>query len=199
MRPLPSRWGRSGFVVAIPARDEAQRLPGALRALAADGVRDVLVVANGCSDETAALARAGALGLRMAVIETGALAGGVGEARHIGLAAALETARPRAILATTDADCVVRPGWRAALTEALDRGAGLACGRVVPDDAELNALAPAVRRHGRLEDLMGDLRASLASSSHDADSTLVSKTMSRRRSCLSATCRRYRRISGCVA
>jgi len=56
-----SGWSRRGCVVAIPVKDEAERLPGCLRALAQqqDGfgrplVRDsfgVLIFANNCSDQ----------------------------------------------------------------------------------------------------------------------------------------------------
>ena len=72
-------------LAVVPARNEATRLPRALRALRAQGV-DALVVANGCTDATASVARqAGA-----SVIETPILRGGVGEARRIGMAAALD-------------------------------------------------------------------------------------------------------------
>lgn len=46
---------RVGAVIA--ARDEARTLPGILRALHAAGVGPVTVVANGCRDETAGVAR----------------------------------------------------------------------------------------------------------------------------------------------
>lgn len=137
-------------IAVIPARDEATRLPAALAALDIQGVR-TLVVANGCTDATAAVARTHGA----AVIETGPLAGGVGEARAIGLAAAPHDA---AFWMTTDADCSVAPGAVAVLANALDR-ADAAFGRVEPDPVEFARLPRAVRRHGRLEDRAETLRA----------------------------------------
>jgi glycosyltransferase involved in cell wall biosynthesis len=63
------------FSVIIPARNEAAMIGAALRSVAAqaygDGAVEAVVVANGCNDDTAAVARATAaeLGLRARVIE----------------------------------------------------------------------------------------------------------------------------------
>jgi hypothetical protein len=138
-------------VAVVPARDEAARLPAALRALHAQGIA-ALVVANGCSDATAAVARRH--GAR--VIETPALEGGVGAARRLGMAAALRHDPPW--LMTTDADCVLAPGAARVLRSALAR-ADAAFGRVVPCAREFARLPRAVRRHGRLEDRRDALAA----------------------------------------
>lgn len=141
----------SRAIAVIPARDEAARLPTALAALSRDGV-EALVVANGCGDETARLARrCGAT-----VVETAALAGGVGAARRLGMSAALAM-RPDWLI-TTDADCRLAPGTVSALRAALTR-ADAAFGRVVPDKEEFAALPPTVRRHGALEDRRDGLHA----------------------------------------
>jgi hypothetical protein len=163
----PPGWGSSSFVVVIPAKDEAARLGCALSGLARDGDDpDVLVVANGCADATARVARSfGAL--RVAVIETGPLPGGVGEARRIGMQAALEAAPRTDVLATTDADCVVAPGWTRVTRMALDR-ADVACGRIVPDADEFARLSDVVRRHGALEDALAALTATLHGLRHPA-------------------------------
>lgn len=158
---VPNGWGASGFVTVIPARDEEQRLPQALDALARDGrVTDVLVVANGCSDATADVAWTGKASLRVALLETVALPGGVGEARRMGMEAALDAAPHTGILATTDADSRVGPNWGALTLAALSR-ADVACGRIVPDPLEFARLPALVRRHGRLEDRVNALRAEL--------------------------------------
>ena len=156
---FPDRWGSSGFAVVVPARNEAARLPRLLASCARDGVvRDVMVVANGCSDDTADLARDWPGRLRVAVVETPALLGGVGEARRTGADLAATRLPANGIIATTDADCELGPSWGgrtlAALTEA-----DAVCGRVVPDIDEFRLLSPLVRQHGRLEDHLAAVRA----------------------------------------
>lgn len=158
---VPPGWGESGFIVAIPARDEAARLPTALRALAQDGVvRDVIVIANGCTDRTVKLAATGHPGLRVAVLETDPLPGSVGAARRLGMEATLEVAPHATILATTDADCRVGPNW-GAITRSMLEGADAVCGRIVPEPAEFSRLPILVRGHGAMEDLAAILAAEL--------------------------------------
>ena len=147
--PAGSR--RVTVIAVIPARNEAVRLPAAIAALRREGV-SALVVANDCRDGTAAVARA----LGAWVIETPALDGGVGEARAIGFAAALDR-RPDWIM-TTDADCTLAPGVGAILARTLSM-ADAAFGRVVPDPDEFARLPEAVRDHGQLEDRRNALRA----------------------------------------
>ena len=143
---VPRGWGASGVVAVIPARDEAERLPVALRAFRDQG-SDVLVVANGCRDGTAAAARAAG----GAVIETSPEPGGVGAARRRGLSLAATLAPEAGVLITSDADCRIAPGALAVLRSAL-RLADAAMGRVVPEPAEFASLPAEVRRHGDLED-----------------------------------------------
>ncbi|RYI11876.1 MAG: glycosyltransferase family 2 protein, partial [Acetobacteraceae bacterium] len=103
---LPSGWGRTGSLVVIPARDEADRITECLAALAGQGA-DVLVVANNCTDDTADLAlRAGA-----AVIGCTIADGGVGAARRLGVAEGMRRSTNLRWLMTSDADCLVAPDW----------------------------------------------------------------------------------------
>jgi glycosyltransferase involved in cell wall biosynthesis len=100
--------------VVVPAHNEEELLPACLAALreAAGSARipvQLLVVADACTDETAAVAAAhGAQVIRIR-------ARNVGAARAAGLAALLRRTAgtdPAAVwLATTDADTVVPPGW----------------------------------------------------------------------------------------
>ena len=100
--------------VVVPAHDEEDLLPACLAGLreAARSVRipvHLMVVADACTDETAAVAAArGAQVIRIR-------ARNVGAARAAGMAVLLRrTAHtdPAAVwLATTDADTVVPPGW----------------------------------------------------------------------------------------
>ncbi|UWQ19966.1 glycosyltransferase family 2 protein [Jannaschia sp. W003] len=143
------------IAAVVPARDEAERIGAAVAALRHEGAR-VLVVANACTDDTAEVARRGGA----AVLETPALPGGVGEARAVGCAAALQRWPAASMLATSDADCRVAPGALAALARALIL-ADAAAGRVVPDPLEFAALPDAVRRHGDLEDLRDALLAEI--------------------------------------
>ena len=147
------------ILAVLPARDEAARVGGAVEALRAQGAR-VLIVANGCADGTAEVARrAGA-----AAMETPALPGGVGEARRLGFEAALSRWPGAEAILTSDADCRVAPGTVAALRRALLH-ADAAAGRVVPDPVEFAALPAHVRRHGDLEDLRDALLAEIGARS----------------------------------
>jgi len=101
--------------VVVPAHDEETLLPACLAALlrAARAVPvpvHVLVVADACTDRTAAVARAG--GARV----LGIRARNVGAARAAGMTALLRLTAKRhgpaaTWLATTDADTVVPAGW----------------------------------------------------------------------------------------
>jgi glycosyl transferase family 2 len=100
--------------VVVPAHNEEELLPACLAALraAARSVRlpvHLLVVADACTDGTAAVAAAGGA----EVIEIRAR--NVGAARAAGMTGLLRrtagTDRAAAWLATTDADTVVPPGW----------------------------------------------------------------------------------------
>jgi len=161
----PSRVTRAGVVV--PAHDEAELLPACLAALrsAADvaGVPvRLLVVADACTDATAAVAAAaGAEVIRIR-------ARNVGAARAAGLARLLQTegTDPAATelattgpattgpattglaatwLATTDADTVVPPGWLRRQLGYADQGWDVVLGTVaVTDWAGHPPHAPAV-------------------------------------------------------
>jgi len=150
-----SRVTRAGVVV--PAHDEAELLPACLAALrsAADvaGVPvRLLVVADACTDATAAVAAAaGAEVIRIR-------ARNVGAARAAGLARLLQTegTDPAATelattglaatwLATTDADTVVPPGWLRRQLGYADQGWDVVLGTVaVTDWAGHPPHAPAV-------------------------------------------------------
>ncbi len=160
--PMPAAPPR--VVVAIPAHDEEALLPRCLAALgaqrlpAAAGVppRDValLVLANNCTDRTAAvaLAQAAALPFPLAVRQVAlppglAHAGGARAAAMQAAAALLGPAAPAgAALLTTDADSQAQPGWLAANLAALAAGADAVAGEIALDPAEAALLPPALRR-----------------------------------------------------
>jgi GT2 family glycosyltransferase len=146
------------IVAVIPALNEAARIAGAVRALHAEGVRHILIFANGCSDDTAE--RAGEAGAH--VLVRGRLPGGVGEARATGCAEALRRWPDARVLISTDADARVDRGCVAALDRALAR-ADAAMGRLIHHPAELSALPCHVAKLRRLEERRDDLLAELGS------------------------------------
>lgn len=112
--------GRWTVAVVIPARDEAALLPRCLASVlaAADHARhaaDVLVVvlADRCVDETAAVAAQALAGTWASVVHT--MAGNVGQARQLGCAAVRSICRSvpsdRLWIAMTDADTTVPTDW----------------------------------------------------------------------------------------
>jgi glycosyltransferase involved in cell wall biosynthesis len=153
--------------VIIPAKNEAEGLPATLAALAAQvqpdgqplppGAFEIILLANNCTDQTAAVARAFGRQhpqLRLHVLETllPAAEAHVGRARRLLMdeaARRLElTGRPRGIIASTDADTRVAPDWLAALQAEFRAGADAVGGRILPE-APPAARCPARRLHLR--------------------------------------------------
>lgn len=150
-------------IVCVPARDEAQRLPRLLDALAAqdlpgsDGRIRVVVVANNCRDGTADIVRAQQeagkypnLDLRVLECEFPPQEAHAGSARRAALDAGVDWLEAEGagegVLLTTDADARVPLDWIAANLSAL-RDAEIVGGRLVieveaavePGVAALNA------------------------------------------------------------
>ena len=136
--------------VVVPAHNEEMLLPACLRALRrAAGIVSMpvhlLVVADACTDQTIAAARAG--GARV----TGIRARNVGAARAAGMAELLRLTaytRPAAVwLATTDADSVVPPHWLRRQLRYASQGWDVVLGTVsVADSLQLLPLLPADAR-----------------------------------------------------
>ncbi len=140
------------IAVAIPAHDEALLIGRCLDALA--GQRDagdfiVIVLANNCTDATAAIA---SQPRRVAVEvheQSFAPAGrSAGHARRVACALAAERAP---LILTTDADCIADPDWIAAHRTAFRAGADVIAGRVTGDPAEMQRLPPHAIAIGKLE------------------------------------------------
>ncbi|MFD1720376.1 glycosyltransferase [Amnibacterium endophyticum] len=133
-------------VVAVPARDEEQRLPAALRSIAAvaRAVPVVVVVApDACTDRTAEVARSH--GVLVVPSEAGRVGGARDVAVRAGLAAAGEPAES-VWVANTDADCAVPPAWLDVHLRFAAAGVALLRGAVRLDPATSPALARAWRR-----------------------------------------------------
>ncbi|MCQ8783049.1 glycosyltransferase [Mangrovibrevibacter kandeliae] len=147
-------------VVAVPARDEAARLP---RLIAALGAQDwyagagrplpVVIVFNNCTDASLAVALDAAacqpgLALHPVVVAFPAPEAHVGSARRLAVeeALALGGAEDRTVILTTDADAVPPTDWVSANLAALERGADAVGGRLIGDPAEEALLGPDFRR-----------------------------------------------------
>jgi len=131
--------------VVVPARDEEELLPGCLAALAvaarmpelAGTAVEVVVVADGCTDGTVAVARQA----RITVLDGGlGGSGNVGETRHRGALRLLADARragvpaDRVWLASTDAASRVPEDWLVVQRTAADSGLDAMVGTVEIDD-----------------------------------------------------------------
>ena len=144
--------------VVVPARDEAALIA---RCLASIGDERVIVVADRCVDDTAAIARD--LGAEVIEIDEAR----VGLARAIGCEAALRDPEV-GWLACTDADSVVPPNWIAEQLHLADQGVDAVVGTVRPDFDDLTDLQirawrdthPAGRANGHVHGANLGLRVS---------------------------------------
>lgn len=155
-------------VVAIPTKDEAERLPVCLNALAeqrdlerralAPGAFGVIIFANNCSDGSAEVARSMASRLpfqtrvcEASLLPTFAHAGG---ARRVAMDLADAWLSERndhdGVILTTDADSRVPQDWIARNLAAIAAGADAVLGRVALD-AEGERLPAALHSRGALE------------------------------------------------
>jgi hypothetical protein len=160
-------------VVAVPVRNEAERLPRLLEALAkqswiaaADCPLPVVLVLNNCTDESAAiLASLDTPFLRLDVVEVqfAAHCAHVGSARRLAMDRAFVTAGRNGLLLTTDADAVPRYNWVEANLRAVAEGADLVGGQIVGDPGEERLLGPGFNRRAsrqlRYNRLVDQLRA----------------------------------------
>ncbi len=176
--PAPDETLRA--VIVLPARNEAAHLPATLCALAAQVHADgrpvdrasfeILLLANNCSDATAAIARrfaAGRQGFRLHVVETAlppaqANIGYVRRQLMDEAATRLESiGRPAAAIVSTDADTRVAPDWLAANWQELAAGSDAVGGRIFTDGSVRPT--PAALRMQRVDAAHALLRLRLAS------------------------------------
>lgn len=139
--PLP------GVVVAIPAKNEADRIGPCLLALAQQTRHPdaVLLLLNGCTDRSSTVVRTllPRLPYRLHVRSHmfPSATANAGHARRLAMQLAAELTNHDGVLLTTDADSVVARNWIERNLLALSAGADLVCGRVTLDPAEA-ALIP---------------------------------------------------------
>ena len=133
-------------VVAIPVRDEADRITGCLTALNAQThqVDVVVLLLDACRDDTEMIVRALAPTMRfqleVVVHSPSRPSGGAGHARKLAMAMAANHAGETGVLLTTDADAVVSADWLQRNLQALNQGADVVCGRATIDPEEARAI-----------------------------------------------------------
>lgn len=149
-RQLPPPAAGLQACVIIPAKDEAHNLPATLAALVAQtelngaplpsGCLEVIVLANNCTDGTAAVVRQVAacypgLALHVAELQLPKILAHVGQARRLLMDAAAQrlaaTAGPQGLILSTDADTLAAPDWLAACRAEVLAGAAAVGGRIL--------------------------------------------------------------------
>ena len=168
-------------VIAIPVKDEAERVGACLLAFATQEGVDlgdvaVLLLLNNCTDATADVVRALAptlpYRLEMHRIAFDAAHANAGWARRLAMEAAAKLAAPDGVLLTTDADTLAHCDWIEANLREIDAGHDAVAGYVMADPMELMELPPAILERGRLEweyqQLAAELDARVDCEDHDA-------------------------------
>ena len=155
---LPLRFPVPLAVVAIPVRNEAQRIAACLHGLAAQHdarLGHAVLLLNNCTDTTGEVVRAlaGRLPFGLSRIQRAyppAMAH-AGTARREAMEIAAGIAGPEGIVLTTDADGVVAPDWLANTLAAFEEGADAVCGRAVIDPVEARLIPPHLHEDDRVE------------------------------------------------
>ena len=177
----PAPGGRApSLVVAVPVRDEEERVGLCLDALARQEDVDfadmaVVLLLNNTTDGTAdrvrALAPDAPYVTWMHQVELAPEQANAGWARRLAMDAALALSAPGGLLLTTDADTLVNDDWIASTQREVAAGADAVAGYVMADPMELMQLDPAVLDRGRLEwqyqQLAAELVARVDREAHD--------------------------------
>ena len=137
------------MVVAIPVKNEAERISNCLRALSAQrgySGHQVVLLLNNCTDGSAAIAAALAKDLRIRVhlfeASLPSETANAGQARRLATQVAEKFVSPGGVLLTTDADARVYPNWIEANLRALEQGADAVAGCAEIDPIEAALIPP---------------------------------------------------------
>jgi hypothetical protein len=168
-------------VVAIPVKNEEERIGRCLEALACQTGVDpaeilVLLLLNNCSDGTAEQVRSLApeLPFRMQAhhVDLPDPYSNAGWARRLAMEAAVAAVAPDGLILTTDADTLVDGDWIEANRREIAAGVDAVAGYVMADPIELMELDPAILERGASEweyqQLAAELEARLDPEPHDA-------------------------------
>jgi hypothetical protein len=170
-------------IVAIPVRDEAERLPALIEALERQTwisqtgeILPIIFVLNNCHDDSARVL--GEVSARLPHLAPSVIDvhfppdfAHVGSARRLAMGEALRTAGLNSVLLTTDADAVPAPTWIEANLRAIKNGADLVGGNIVGDRDEEAVLGPGflqrAMRHLHYARLVDQLSALIDPVPHD--------------------------------
>jgi len=146
------------IIVAVPIRNEADRIGDCLRALALQEGRahyTILAFLNNCTDGTAAVIEQmrPSLPCPMHVIEHefAPEQANAGNARRAAMEHAAALTDARGIIMTTDADGRVAPDWIRTNLAAIDAGADAVCGRAIIDPLEAALIPDALHADDAME------------------------------------------------
>jgi hypothetical protein len=170
-------------IVAIPVRDEAERLPALIEALErqtwisqTNQMLPLIFVLNNCDDDSGQVlkemsARLPHLALSVIDVHFPPDCAHVGSARRLAMEEALRTAGLNSVLLTTDADAVPAPDWIEANMRAIENGADLVGGSIIGDRDEEAVLGPGflqrAMRHLHYARLVDQLSALIDPVPHD--------------------------------
>jgi hypothetical protein len=170
-------------IVCVPARNEAERLPSLLRALADQtwlqtsrkSLRTVLVL-NNCADGSADIVQGmegelPRISLHVITVQFPPKLAHVGSARRLAMETGLGLGPKASLLLTTDADAVPRRDWIDANLRVISEGADLVGGLIVGDPREEAQLGPGfvrrAKRHLHYAKLVDRLTSLLNPIPHD--------------------------------
>ncbi|CAM2744092.1 MULTISPECIES: glycosyltransferase [Methylobacterium] len=150
-------------IIAIPVRNEVERIEACLRAIDAQvglapGSLGLVLFLNNCTDGTDALVDrlvpTLSISVRVANEDFSGAHAGWARRKAMDLAAAwLGDAGNTGMILSTDADSRVPSNWVARNRAAIEAGADAVAGRVELDAAEAALLPPSLPARGRLEDI----------------------------------------------
>ena len=148
-------------IVCVPARNEANRLPTLLRALAdqtwletaGKSLRIVLVL-NNCDDGSTDVVdrmegELPRISLHVITVQFPPLLAHVGSARRLAMETGFGLEPKGSLLLTTDADAVPRHDWIDANLRAINEGADLVGGLIVGDPSEEAQFGPGFARRAK--------------------------------------------------
>lgn len=166
------------LVVAVPVRDEAERIGACLRAIDAQaglgpGRLGLVLFLNNCTDGTEAIVEELVTTMSVPVqVRVENFSGAhAGWARRRAMDAAAAWVSETGVILSTDADSRAPPDWVARNRAAISGGADAVAGRVALDAAEAALLPPALLARGALEEaydaLLTEAEARIDPDPHD--------------------------------